>query len=82
MSRSDAEQTTIDTGRNCLAHLMKGADGGFVKAYLLSLEQRVFAANATEAELRDANAKRALIHSLCRLQETPTTPEQERNRDV
>jgi len=61
---------SIGDGKLALTKLLDSSDGDHVRAYLKSFTDQVLGAGATEAELRDANAKRALVQIISNLKQT------------
>jgi len=68
-SKSPLQKQDIADGKLALTRLMDGPDGNSVRAYLKSFTDQVLGPNATEAELRDANAKRGLVQIISNLKE-------------
>jgi len=68
MHRNKAQKRhDIGDGKLALTRLMDGPDGDNVRSYLKSFTDGVLGVKASEAELRDANAKRALVQIISNL---------------
>jgi len=68
-NRNAIIKQNIGDGKLALTKLLDSPDGDHVRAYLKSFTDGVMGPNASEAELRDANAKRALVQIISNLKQ-------------